>query len=329
MVYLYEIADDGIMTLLRDPFENCTWGLISGNGMTFVLSRAFGINSVDGGQVEFHSYFGEKRNAIPSSTVYGTNHDISNSGRGVAISYDGKMVAIATEGHDYPDEKARVHIYNDTESSWQQLGDEIVIDSFHANNLCMSDDGTIVAIAGREPRIFQYEPNDNVWNPLGSTIDDPAVLSRISLSSDGKTIAIASQVYSSAHRTLIFCYDENSKDWTQKGDGIQPDESGSRSYNLNQVAISGDGMTVATSTRNGNSDDLDHGVIGYLRIFYPSGPNNEDWEPLGNRIDGKSSVEVFGFSIALSYDGTLLVVSAPGTDEVDTITGIVRVYQLS
>ena len=51
------------------------------------------------------------------------------------------------------------------------------------------------------------------------------------------------------------------------------------------------------------------------------------WEDHGSQIDGKNNGEKFGFSMALSDAGTVLVVGAPDNDDGGTNKGRVRVYQ--
>ena len=52
---------------------------------------------------------------------------------------------------------------------------------------------------------------------------------------------------------------------------------------------------------------------------------SKTWEPLGSTLDGAGGGDGFGFSLALSDDGTILAVGAPFNDAGGSNAGHVRV----
>ena len=57
--------------------------------------------------------------------------------------------------------------------------------------------------------------------------------------------------------------------------------------------------------------------------------SNETWSQLGSTINGEAGSDLFGTSVALSLDGTILAVGAPRNDDTASDSGSVRVYQYS
>ena len=111
--------------------------------------------------------------------------------------------------------------------------------------------------------------------------------------------------------------------WKQIGQDIdgedKKDESG------DSVSLSLDGMTVAigASYNDGNGKDS-----GHVRV-YQYNIDSDEWEQIGQDIDGEANYDVSGESVSLSSDGKTVAIGAPynnGENGVDS--GHVRVYQL-
>ena len=94
-------------------------------------------------------------------------------------------------------------------------------------------------------------------------------------------------------------YTNSGGGWEKRGsdlDGSAADDNFGWS-----VAISGDGSIVAVGARLANS--LSGQVHVYRWIF-------GTWQPMGSTIDGVGARDRFGYSVALSYDGTILAAGA-------------------
>ena len=84
------------------------------------------------------------------------------------------------------------------------------------------------------------------------------------------------------------------------------------------VSISGDGTRLAIGAHLVNSQ-------GQVSVYAFSG---NSWNALGAALSGESNGDMFGYKVALSYDGTRLVVSAPKGDGAGGVnTGHIRVYE--
>ena len=55
--------------------------------------------------------------------------------------------------------------------------------------------------------------------------------------------------------------------------------------------------------------------------------NGQTWQPLGIDIDGESTSDKFGTSVALNVDGTIMAIGAIENDGSGVDAGHVRVYQ--
>mmetsp|Transcript_10651 Transcript_10651/g.15031 ORF Transcript_10651/g.15031 Transcript_10651/m.15031 type:complete len:469 (+) Transcript_10651:138-1544(+) len=185
---------------------------------------------------------------------------------------------------------------------WNQLG--IDIDGkpydYSGYSVAASSDGLTVAIgnnsrrSSRPVRIYNYEDND--WRQLGTDIKSEFANdyfgTSVSISSDGRTVAIGASVLGYAR---IFKY--GSDNWIQLGSDIDGETPGDNSGM--SVSISGDGQTVAVG-----APAFD---VGYARV-YQYITNN--WIKLGNDIGGRSVNDWFGRSVSMSSDGRIVAVGA-------------------
>jgi beta-xylosidase len=101
-----------------------------------------------------------------------------------------------------------VYAYSDNDSSWKQLGNDLDGEAAYdesGRSVSLSSDGKTVAIGAvlndgtnvlnsGHVRVYTYSENNMSWKPLGNDLDGEAADDRsgysVSLSSDGKTVAI-------------------------------------------------------------------------------------------------------------------------------------------
>ena len=94
------------------------------------------------------------------------------------------------------------------------------------------------------------------------------------------------------------------------------DQSGSA------VSLSANGRTVAIGA---TGNDGGRGDSGHVRVFNLVG---DDWEQIGQDIDGEKEYDSFGNSVSLSSDGRMVAVGAPYNNDNGDDTGKVKVYRL-
>ena len=91
------------------------------------------------------------------------------------------------------------------------------------------------------------------------------------------------------------------------------------------VAISGDGTTIAIGApfNNGPSGTSS----GHVRV-YRKDSTTQSYKQIGSDIDGNEPYASFGYSLAMSYDGTTIAVASNGSFNSGT-GNVIRVFQKS
>jgi hypothetical protein len=237
-------------------------------------------------------------------------------GSSVALSADGSVVAIGAPNNG--EGKGHVRVYAWSGSTWAQLGSDIdgltTADRI-GRSVALSADGSIMAtggiLAGDRVRIYVW--NGSVWSQRGQTLTSGSNSFfgySISLSADGSSIAVGA--YSNRGYTAVYRW--NGIEWVQRGSNILGESNGDNSGW--SVALSADGSIVAIGAISSGSS------AGQVRVF---GWNGTTWQQRGSNIGGLVAYDQFGYSVALSADGTIVVSGSP-IKPVGTYTGQVRAF---
>ena len=214
---------------------------------------------------------------------------------------------------------------------WEQIGQDIdgeAAGDQSGYSISLSSDGNIVAIGApyndgngdRSGHVRVYQYNIDKWEQIGNDIDGEAEYDgsgySVSLSSDGKTVAIGAPDNLISGHVRVYQY--NIDKWDQIGQDIDGEAKlDSSGYS---VSLSSDGKTVAIGAylNDGNGENS-----GHVRVYeYKS----NEWEQIGNDIDGEAEYDGSGYSLSLSSDGKTVAIGAPWNDNGE-YSGHVRVYQ--
>jgi len=173
------------------------------------------------------------------------------------------------------------------------------------------------------------------WSLVGEPIDgvsgNEQFGTAVALSYSGNVVA-ASAPPANTRRGLVRLFQcmGSPGDWIQIGGDIHGDEQGWRSGQV--LAISGLGLTVAISSplySSKNSKDK----VGKVRVFsrYGGSPMNSTWTPQGKPIFGSAAGDEAGSSVALSEDGTRMIVGSPfhESSSMRKDTGCAQVFQFN
>ena len=150
--------------------------------------------------------------------------------------------------------------------------------------------------------------------------------SRVSISEDGLTIAVAAWGNDGGGTDAghVRIYSLFGGQWIQLGD-IDGEDVGTGTNELStshSVSISGDGSTIAFGNGRNDAAGVD---AGRVRVYEMIG---DSWSQRGAAIDGQSSDDFSGSSISLSRDGTVLAVGAlKKNGESGPDSGGVRVFE--
>eukprot|EP00797_Seminavis_robusta_P031967 Sro701_g189790.2 (229) ;mRNA; r:24008-24694 len=148
-----------------------------------------------------------------------------------------------------------------------------------------------------------------VWEPLGSIILGVTKENQdVKLSENGQRLIVGSKVAPGFAQVFDF----NGRDWEQIGQTLEGD--GELEGNLGRrVAMSRDGSIVALAgwkTKSRGSDpQTPQTNAGVVKVFEYHGERGF-WQPKGQEVWGDESQDKFGHSIALTSDGSRLIVGA-------------------
>ena len=277
------------------------------------------------------------------------------SGYSISMSKDTDRVAIGgykSNGNDRSINNAgnvTIFDFNDSDANWYQVGNHIYglqPGDHSGNSISISDDGSRIAIGSYlsdgndgmktdcgSTRIYDYNSNLNNWNIVGNIIygeqaqDESG--SSVSLSGDGTTVAIGSPNFNNGSgHTRIFSL-TNDNIWEQKGDNINYNVSDAKSgssvainKNGNRVVIGNPcGIKTITTERN-YSYSLQTGDV---RAYEYNDTNNK-WVKMGNDLDGASSLNFYGSSVAMNSNGDVIAVGGHGSNTNGFESGYTQVF---
>ena len=205
------------------------------------------------------------------------------------------------------------------------------------NSVAMSADGSRIVIGAMlndgngnnsgQTRIYQLQ-EDNTWVQLGDDIDgeaqDDYFGCSVAMSADGSRIAVGAFLNDDNGNNSgnVRIFDLQGDDtWVQVGDDIKGEAQDDRfGYS---VAMSEDGSRISAGAFWGNDDN---GInSGNVRIFYLQGENA--WVQLGDDIDGEAEDDRFGWSVAMSADGSRIIVGAIFNNDNGRASGHVRIFE--
>ena len=230
-----------------------------------------------------------------------------NLWKGRAISRNGFTIVTSK----IFDNEGGIIVYHYNGNIWEQKGSQITSNiSPYFNEIKINSYGDIIAFSNlNSVYLYEWDSNDENWAQLGNTIIlSDGVVSQslsISLSEDGKTIAIGNMDYNIDNVNVggikVFKYDGT--EWISKGN------SENHSYILDQdsnklgkvVNISGDGNVLTAVSEVGT-------VIQWLWE-----ENSNIWQTRGNKIIGNSasfgvSKYIESESINSTYDGSIFII---------------------
>ena len=267
-------------------------------------------------------------------------------GRSVAISDDGNIVAVGAPKNDSESKQdaghVRVYQYSLTTDSFGQLGEDITgeneFDAF-GYTLSLSGDGSTIAVGSSQlpsmglvgtgkVRVFKYNAGSNQWAQVGNTLkglnEEDQFGYSVATSKEGNTVAVGAPL-SDIHGEnsgSVSVFTLSGNEWLLVGNEIK----GEASYDSSGVSvdISDDGRVVAIGGfLNSGQNGLDS---GHVRVYEL---NDDQWILLGDDLDGEHSADLFGRSVSISSDGSMVAIGGHWNDGVNGInTGYAQVFTL-
>ena len=221
--------------------------------------------------------------------------------------------------------------------TWMKIGsdiDGVAAGDNSGYSVSLSGDGSIVAIGApnndengdNSGQVRVFANNNGVWTQIGADIlgeaNDDNFGYSVSLNANGTVLAVGSPNNdgngTDAGRVRVF--KNVSGSWTQMGQSIDGEDGGDNFGT--SVSLNDDGSIVAIGSPY-NDDNAS--TSGSVRVYKYNSTLNQ-WEQIGQDIDGENSGDVSGTAVSLSGDGNVVVIGAPYNDENGSKSGQVRVF---
>jgi hypothetical protein len=195
--------------------------------------------------------------------------------------------------------------------------------------LAISNDGNIVATIAQiadntaENETWNgachiYQIVNGVYTQLGQVLygdDSNDQLQRVSLSSDGLTVAVGSfQNNNNTGNVRVYRYNQNTSLWVLLGDEIVGESAGDQFGS--SISLSSDGNIIIIGANKADPNGISS---GHARVFqYSTG-----WVQLGGTIEGPSADDNAGECVSINGAGNRIIVGMPfidinGTNNVGT-----------
>ena len=310
---------------VRGNDESGTSVAISADGYTVIIGAPFydGINGSNSGHVRvfrYHPVSSTSQSSIDwepwgiQTSLDGESFD-DESGSSVAISADGTRIAIGAPKNDGINgvNSGQVRVYqqqtyqlnNKNTTQWVRVDMDNTLDGEEqfdqsAFAVRMNADGTVIAIGAR-------------FN-------------------DGNQSRCISTGHVRVYQNIPPPLPSQTSSWRQIGSDIDGESMNDESGYRYSIALSSNGTIIAIGAYR--NDNLNGGIdAGQVRVYrlrqQPQslqGLMIQEWVQIGSDIDGIAPNDRFGWSVAISADGTLVVVGAP---QGNRNTGQVRVFHLT
>ncbi|WP_238528013.1 T9SS type A sorting domain-containing protein [Aquimarina agarivorans] len=226
--------------------------------------------------------------------------------------------------------------------SWELVNNEIIGEkTFDQSGFAVSlnAQGSIIAVGSpladltgndNVGEVNIYENSSGNWSLIGNTIKGEAIDGRlgsaVSLNADGTILAIGAPFSDDSGKLdngKVQVFENNSGIWTQLGNTIQGEFA--KYFFGSSVSLSNDGNILAVGAPgeidpiNGNND-----TAGELRIFRNEG---DIWTQIGSTLSGAATGNLFGISVSLNQDGSIVAVGEPRNGENAFTGGKVSIYK--
>jgi hypothetical protein len=309
---------------------------LSADGGTAIIGAPFNDSNGDGsGHAQIFTWDGARwvqRGAdIDGEAAY------DESGWSVALSADGGTAiigALGNSGNGSGSGHARVVV---SRSAVDIAPAEIVGEAagdFSGHSVALSADGGTAIIGAPDndsngdksghARIYTW--NGAGWVQQGADIDGESARDisgySVALSADGGTAIIGAPGNDGVNRAEsghARIYTWNGRAWVQQGADIDGESAGDLSGW--SVALSADGGTAIIGAHY--NDGVNGADSGHARIYTWDG---SAWVKQGADIDGEAPGDQFGRSVALSADGGIAIIGAPGNGSNGIRSGHARIY---
>ena len=262
-----------------------------------------------------HSFFLLNSQILVGDVLLSTHPEDKNYGWDVALSEDGKTLAISDDSSsELTFYNGKIEVYHLSNDQWVAKGNPISIPVENASTgmrIQLSQDGEKLMFSlgypyakGLDiPRIYVYEFKNESWIPYGNQFTSTAGIRydfwSVSLSGNGTRFAFASNIQGQSKSVSV--YEIINDQWQMVGFPITTNEVSEGVYS-NILSYSGDTIAIGLPNYIANSV-----VKGGFVVFALN--NNAKWEQIGKVVSGLDSEDSLGEQIDISSDGKRIIAS--------------------
>ena len=290
---------------------------MSETGTTIAIGAIYNNEAgLKSGKTTVYSYDGsswkQKGSAIKGKNKY------DYSGVSVALCRQGNNLIIGTP---YDDAVARnsgtAKVYTFENNDWKQVGSDINGEQKNDQNgrsVAMSGNGQIIAVGrlenytGGNGSVRVYQLTNGNWVLRGSAVKgDSEKINfgyNIDLSSMGNALAVGApnSDEGGTDKGAVHIYNFNGSAWVKTGKFLG-ESSADRFARCVSFNYGGTMLAVGTGYNDGSGTSS-----GHVRVYILK---NNSWQQHGSDIDGEAKGDASGESVALSGDGTKVVIGSP------------------
>ena len=245
-----------------------------------------------------------------SSEEAGEESHACHFGRSVALSEDGSTAVVGAPREN--GNRGAVWIYTRSGTSWTQATElsspEPGLTRHFGVAVAISANGDTIAVGAPllRGRVWVFTRSGSSWVPVGGAIAGAGEEGEgyfghsLALSADGETVLVGAP-YDNGKQGAVWIFTRSGSGWMQQGSTITGAGAGSESRFGSSVALSADGSTALVGARGAESGE------GVAAVYKET---DGSWARQGSLTGAKEASEGFGYSVALSADGTTALIGA-------------------
>ncbi len=269
---------------------------------------------------------GNTINNLNNNDDFGTSLSLNSSGNILVIGATQKYSNLTNkEGY--------VQVYELISNNWVLKGSSIIGShngSAFGNSVSVNDDGDIIAIGAPSDntngtdngacKVYKFISGN--WTLMNNVILGNNNFDNfghaVSLSGDGNALAVTAPNWVSGSLPIgqIKVYKNISGAWVLQGNPINGLNSSDGSLS---IALNYDGNRIVCGFQTA---EISGQPYGQVRVFEF---NNNNWNQLGQNIDGTDQGERFGDKVTINANGNLIAISSP---EKNSGKGTTKIYNL-
>jgi FG-GAP repeat len=214
-------------------------------------------------------------------------------------------------------------------------------DDFFGRSVAINSDATVMAVGANlwegsgtnQGGVYIYDRSGSTWTQRGSvlTASDAATGdffgTSVSLSDNGLILAVGAQSknLTFSGQGCVYIYDWSGSAWVQRGSAITASDAITDDSFATSLCLSGDGDILAVGAQAWEGANNDQGGV-YIYDWSGSA-----WTQRGSVLTASDSAaaDLYGFSVALSDDGSVLAVGSLFWEGATTDQGAVYIYDWS